>query len=72
MSWVDAGAQDLRYAIRGLARDPLLAIFVVVTLALGIGANAALFEIVDRMFLHPPSGIADPTSVRRLFHQNCV
>ena len=34
---------DVRFAVRGLRRDKVMASFIVVTLALGIGANAAMF-----------------------------
>jgi putative ABC transport system permease protein len=44
---------DLRQAIRGLARSPGVALFVVVTLAIGIGAPTAVFTVVNAVLLRP-------------------
>jgi putative ABC transport system permease protein len=45
--------QDLRYAIRTLRRSPAFAIVVVVSLALGIGANSLIYSVVDGLVLRP-------------------
>jgi predicted permease len=66
--WWESIAQDLGYVLRSLRRSPGFTVMVSVTLALGLGANAALFSILDRMFLQAPPGVADPGQLRRVFH----
>ena len=51
--WLDDLGRDLRQALRGLGRSPGFAATVVVVLALGIGANAAMFGIVYGMLIRP-------------------
>ena len=59
--------QDTRYAARGLRREPLFTAFVVTTLALGIGANAAMFGVVDRLLVRGPEHLVDPSRVMRVY-----
>jgi predicted permease len=65
--WWDELATDLRYALRGLRLKPAFAAGVVLTLGLGIGANAVMFGIVDRLLLRGPAYLPDPDAVHRVY-----
>lgn len=58
--------QDLRYALRTLLRRPGFACLAVVTLALGIGANTAIFSVINTLILSPPS-IAESEQVAAIW-----
>jgi len=63
----DAFTQDVRYAIRGLKSRPGFTVAVILTLALGIGANAAMFSVVDRLLFRPPPFLRDPALTHRVY-----
>jgi predicted permease len=64
---LDVIRQDIRYGARVLVREPLLTGVIVLTLALGIGANAAMFGVIDRLLLRGPEHVRDPERVVRVY-----
>jgi predicted permease len=58
--------QDARYAARGLIRDRWLTLFVALTLGLGIGVNAAMYGVVDRLLLRGPEYLRDASRLQTL------
>src|SRR5260221_6574134 len=59
---------DLRLAIRGLRRSPLFAAVAILSLALGIGANAAIFTLIDQILLRKLP-VAAPEQLVMLFQE---
>ena len=62
---------ELRYSLRGLARNPGFSVVVVLLLAIGIGANTVVFTAVDALLLRPLP-VKDPGQLVRLVQTNVV
>jgi predicted permease len=65
LRWVEDAWRDTRYAVRMMRRDRVLASIAVMTLALGIGANTALFSVIDALLLRRLP-VANPEELRLL------
>ena len=59
--------QDIAYAARSLRRTPVVTLTIILTLALGLGVNAAMFSLLDVIFLRQPAGVVQPDAVRRVW-----
>src|ERR1043166_7304084 len=61
--------KNVRYALRNLGKRPVFSMIVILTLALGIGANTAIFSVVDAVLLSPLP-YADPGKLVVLWANN--
>ena len=66
---LDSIVRDLRYALRSLAHSPAFALTAILTLALGIGANTAVFSVMNAVLLRSLP-VADPTRLAYLRTSN--
>lgn len=60
---MDSLFQDVRYAVRMLLRKPSFTLLAVATLAIGIGASAAIFSVLDSFLMQPLPGARDNTKL---------
>jgi putative ABC transport system permease protein len=63
----DGLRQDLLYSARSLWRTPAVSLTIILTLALGLGVNAAMFSLLDAILFRPPAGVVEPDGARRLW-----
>jgi predicted permease len=59
-AFVERTLQDGRYALRGMVARPLFSATIVLTLALGIGANTAVFSLINWLLFQPVPGVTQP------------
>ena len=58
--WIEDARQDILHTLRLLRRSPLFTITAAVSLAIGIGANTAIFSVANSLLFRPPFGIRAP------------
>ncbi|HEU4631070.1 MAG TPA: ABC transporter permease [Gemmatimonadaceae bacterium] len=70
--WARDLRQDLGYALRQLRQAPGVSALIVLTLAIGIGANATMAGVIDRLLLRAPPYVETPDRLVRLFSRRSV
>jgi hypothetical protein len=63
MAWI---IQDVRYGLRAIRREWTTSLLAIVTIALGIGANIAIFSLVNSLLLRPLAGVRAPEQLVRI------
>jgi predicted permease len=66
VNWLENIARDIHYALRMLRRSPVFTAVAILSLALGIGANCAIFSLVDTLLLRPLP-VSRPDQLRNIF-----
>lgn len=70
-AWLERTAQDVRYAARQLRRSPLFTATAILTLALGVGANAAIYTVMDAL-LWRPLAVQEPDRLAEIGLQTTI
>src|SRR5688572_6339355 len=65
--WLDNAKQDIRYALRGVRRSPMLAATIIVTLAVGIAAAGSMYGLMWRLLLQPAPHVVAPDRVVQVY-----
>jgi len=63
-------AQDVRYGLRGMRRNPGFTAVAVISLAIGIGANTTMFGTLDALLLRGPAHVVDADRISRLYFES--
>ena len=61
--WLEDGRQDIAHSVRLLRRSPLFTLTAALSLAIGIGANTAIFTVANSLLFRAPDGIAEPRTL---------
>jgi predicted permease len=61
--WIEDAWRDGGHGLRLLRRSPVFAVTAVLSLAIGMGANTAIFTVANALLFRPPAGIADPDAL---------
>jgi predicted permease len=61
--WLEHARQDVVHGLRLLRRQPLFTVTAAASLAIGIGANTAIFSVANGLVFRPPAGIVDPDAL---------
>ena len=67
--WVETFIGDVRYAVRGLGRNPAVSLTAALTTAIGVGAVASMFSVLQTLLLAPPPHVQTPERVFRVHMQ---
>ncbi len=61
--WIEDAWQDAAHGVRLLRRSPVFTATAALSLAIGIGANTAIFTVANALLFRPPAGITDPSEL---------